>query len=90
MGIQINGQTDTISASDGSLSVSGVDLTNISNLNATGIITAISFVGDGSNLTGVAATTSLTIGRRSTAYQINAVGTAITVSLRSGIGTLNF
>jgi len=39
MGIQINGSTDTISASDGSLTISGVDLSNISNLTVTGIST---------------------------------------------------
>jgi len=45
MGIQINGQTDTITAVDGGLIVSGADLSNVNNinvigLNATGIITA--------------------------------------------------
>ena len=40
MGIQINGQTDTISASDGGLSVSGYELTGASNINVTGIVTA--------------------------------------------------
>jgi hypothetical protein len=39
MGIQINGQTDTISAIDGSLTVSGADLPTVTNLNATGIST---------------------------------------------------
>jgi hypothetical protein len=51
MGIQINGQTDTISAADGGLNVSGADLGSASagSLNVTGIVTATSFVG---NLTG--------------------------------------
>ena len=49
MGIQINGQTDTISAIDGALTVSGADLPTVTNLNATGIVTATGFVG---NLTG--------------------------------------
>jgi hypothetical protein len=40
MGIQINGQTDTISAIDGSLTVNGADLPTVTNLNATGIVTA--------------------------------------------------
>ena len=53
MGIQINGQTDIISATDGGLTVQGADLSNISNLNVSGIVTASSFVGDGTNLTGV-------------------------------------
>jgi hypothetical protein len=39
MGIQINGQTDTISAIDGALTVSGADLPTVTNLNATGIVT---------------------------------------------------
>jgi len=39
MGIQINGQTDTISASDGNLSVSGYDLTGPSGINVTGVST---------------------------------------------------
>jgi hypothetical protein len=45
MGIQINGQTDNISAVDGSLTISGAELPNVTNLNATGIITATSFSG---------------------------------------------
>jgi hypothetical protein len=49
MGIQINGQTDTISAVDGALIVSGADLPTVTNLNATGIVTASGFVG---NITG--------------------------------------
>ena len=44
MGIQINGQTDTISASDGGLAVSGYELTGPSNINVTGIITASNVV----------------------------------------------
>jgi hypothetical protein len=53
MGIQINGQTDIISAVDGSLTVSGAELPTVTNLNATGIVTATGFVG---NLTGTAST----------------------------------
>ena len=45
MGIQINGQTDTISAIDGSLNLSGAELPSVTNLNATGIVTASSFSG---------------------------------------------
>jgi len=44
MGIQINGQTDTITAVDGSLTVSGASLPTVTNLNATGIVTATGFV----------------------------------------------
>ena len=39
MGIQINGQTDIISATDGSLTVSGADLPNATNLNVSGVTT---------------------------------------------------
>ena len=49
MGIQINGQTDIISATDGSLTISGAELPTVTNLNATGIVTATGFVG---NITG--------------------------------------
>jgi hypothetical protein len=49
MGIQINGNTDTITAIDGALTVSGAELTGTSNINVAGIITATRFVG---NLTG--------------------------------------
>ena len=48
MGIQINGNNDVISASDGSLSVDGLSINT-----PTGIVTAQKFVGDGSSLTGV-------------------------------------
>lgn len=48
MGIQINGQTDTISAVDGSLSVSGADLTSLSQLTVTGVGT----FGNGLRVTG--------------------------------------
>jgi hypothetical protein len=49
MGIQINGNTDTITAIDGALTVSGAELAGTSNINVAGIITATGFVG---NLTG--------------------------------------
>ena len=48
MGIQINGNNDVISASDGNLSVDGLSINN-----PTGIVTAQKFVGDGSSLTGI-------------------------------------
>lgn len=40
MGIQINGITDTISATDGGLAVSGQQLTGVTDINASGIVTA--------------------------------------------------
>jgi hypothetical protein len=47
MGIQINGQTDIISATDGALNVSGASLgsASASSLNISGIVTASSFSG---------------------------------------------
>ena len=48
MGIQINGNNDVISASDGSLSIDGLSINSPS-----GIVTAQKFVGDGTGLTGV-------------------------------------
>ena len=62
----------------------------VNNINTSGVITATSFIGDGSNLTGIGVTRTLTIGTRTTAQEINLVGAGITLSLRSGIGTLNF
>ena len=44
MGIQINGTTDVISAVDGSLTVSGADLSNPSSLNVSGIGTLATLV----------------------------------------------
>ena len=48
MGIQINGNNDVISASDGSLSIDGLSINSPS-----GIVTAQKFVGDGSDITGI-------------------------------------
>ena len=45
MGIQINGQARTISASDGSLSVAVRQLTDVTYINSSGIVTAASFRG---------------------------------------------
>jgi len=66
MAIQINGQTDIISAVDGALNVQGADLSNISNLNVSGIVTAsgITVAGivtansTGINVTGIVTATS--------------------------------
>ena len=48
MGIQVNGNNDVISASDGSLSIDGLSINT-----PTGIVTAQKFVGDGSDITGI-------------------------------------
>jgi hypothetical protein len=67
MGIQINGQTDIISATDGSLTVSGADLgsASASSLNISGIVTASG--GFSGNLTGTASTATAA----ATAYGIS-------------------
>ena len=59
MGIQINGQTDTISASDGGLVVSGQQLTGVTDISASGIITATQgyVVGTGASVFSPAANT---------------------------------
>ena len=59
MGIQINGQTDTISATDGGLAVSGQQLTGVTDINASGIITATQgyVVGTGASIFSPAANT---------------------------------
>lgn len=62
----------------------------IQNPLSVGIITATAFFGNGSNLTGIATTKNLTVGTRTTSVSISVVGTGMTVSLRSGIGTVNF
>jgi len=62
----------------------------VGSVNVSGVITATSFSGDGSNLTGIGVTRSLTIATRGGAFTTNAVGAGITLSLRSGIGTASF
>lgn len=81
MGIQINGQTDTISAIDGALTVSDADLPTVTNLNATGIVTASSFSGSGSNLTGIV--TSIAAG---SGISINQATGQVTITATGGGG----
>jgi hypothetical protein len=60
----------------------------VQNLNSTGIITAASFSGDGSNLTGL--TRTLTIGvRTGAALTTNLTGSSFNVIGRSGNVTIN-
>jgi len=64
MGIQINGNTDTIAAIDGALTVSGAELAGTSNINVAGIITATEFVGNVTgniNSTGVSTIATLNV-----------------------------
>jgi hypothetical protein len=79
---------DTITLPSGSGTILTID--GSQNISVSGIITATSFKGDGSGLTGIGVTRILSIGRRTTPYEINLVGSGITVALRSGIGTINF
>ena len=44
MGIQINGTNDSISAADGSLTVLGTELKDLSQLNVSGVATAAPIV----------------------------------------------
>ena len=78
MGIQINGQTDTISASDGGLSVSGMELSSVTSINASGIGT----FSNGPVLIGSATSTG-------TATQRLQVTGGAYVSGNLGIGTTN-
>lgn len=57
---------------------------------SSGSVSATAFFGNGSNLTGIATTKNLTVGTRTTSFSISVVGTGITLTLRSGIGTVNF
>ena len=62
----------------------------IQNPVSVGIITATYYYGNGSNLIGIATTKNLTVGTRTTSFSISVVGTGMTLTLRSGIGTVNF
>jgi hypothetical protein len=85
MGIQINGQTDTISAVDGALTVSGAELPTVTNLNATGIVTATGFVGNitgNINATGVSTIATLNV-TQSNPTNLNVSGVTTTATLRA-------
>lgn len=96
MGIQINGTTDVISSTDGSLSVVGQQLINTDNINATGIISATAFRGPnvarggGSDLVfyenDINVTTDYTITSNRNAMTAGPIGinTGITVTIPSG------
>jgi hypothetical protein len=85
MGIQINGQTDTITAIDGALTVSGAELSAVTNLNATGIVTATRFVGNitgNVNATGVSTIATLNV-TQSNPTNLNVSGVTTTATLRA-------
>jgi hypothetical protein len=85
MGIQINGNTDTITAIDGALTVSGAELSAVTNLNATGIVTASGFVGNitgNINATGVSTIATLNV-TQSNPTNLNVSGVTTTATLRA-------
>jgi len=61
MGIQINGQTDVISAADGSLTVSGADLTSAINFSVSGVGTITDLRATNANITGVGTIATLIV-----------------------------
>ena len=67
--------------------VAGVGLTGAGGINITGVVTATSFSGDGSGLTGVASTDNIITGTAATFNNVVKVGTAITIDATSGIIT---
>ena len=74
MGIQINGQNDTVSASDGSINISGEITANVINQTVTGVTTFTDAeFSTGFNVAGVVTTTTLD------ATTVK-VGTAVTIS----------
>ena len=89
MGIQINGNTDNISAVDGDLSITGIttfsqlDVGGNIKLGNAGVITATSFVGSGANLTGLPAAT--TINTNADNRVITGSGTANTLNGESSL-----
>lgn len=90
MGIQINGNTDTITAIDGALIVSGAELSAVTNLNATGIVTASGFVGNitgNINATGVSTIATLNATQsNSTNLNVSGFTTATTLRATSIVG----
>ena len=89
MGIQINGNTDIISATDGGLTVQGTELSG-NNINVTGIITATSFSGNVTgnvtgNATGLSGTPNITVG--TVTGNVNATGiSTFTSGINVGTG----
>tara|TARA_B100001939_G_scaffold312794_1_gene296204 strand:+ start:79 stop:459 length:381 start_codon:yes stop_codon:yes gene_type:complete len=67
--------------------VAGVGLTGAGGVNITGVVTATSFSGDGSGLTGVASTDNIITGTAATFNNVVKVGSAITMDATSGIIT---
>ena len=75
------------------VTTAGIDTTGTlitQQLSVIGIVSATAFYGSGANLTDIATTKNLTVGTRTTSFSISVVGTGMTLTLRSGIGTVNF
>ena len=91
MGIQINGNTDIISATDGGLTVSGADLgsASASSLNISGIVTASGFSGN-VNATGLSTFSSGIIGNVTGNINSTGVSTITTLSATTitGVSTI--
>lgn len=92
MGIQINGNTDTIAAIDGALNVSGASLgsASASSLNISGIVTASGFSGNVTgniNSSGVSTFNNVTVGGATTALVVNG-NARITGILTVGTGSI--
>jgi hypothetical protein len=91
MGIQINGTTDTISATDGGLVVSGQQLTDVTGLTVTGVVTATSLSVGGQTISSLGVgirTAGGTVGTGVTILDLRGAGIS-TVTVASGIGTIN-
>ncbi len=65
----------------------GYGITGAGGVNITGVVTATSFSGDGTVLTGVASTDNIITGTAATFNNVVKVGTAITMDATSGIVT---
>jgi hypothetical protein len=65
----------------------GYGITGAGGINITGVVTATSFSGDGSGLTGVASTDNIITGTAATFNNVVKVGSAITMDATSGIIT---
>ena len=88
MGIQINGQTDTISASDGGLAVSGYELTGPSNINVTGIVTTSQLnVGTGGTVITTTASGLVGINSTSPAFPLDCDQASSVFSFRATSGS---
>jgi Chaperone of endosialidase len=92
MGIQINGQTDIISAAKGSFDLAGANITGTTgNINAVGIVTATGFVGNitgNINATGVSTIATLNITQSNpTRLNVTGISTFTTGPVLIGSGT---